>query len=179
MHRCISMDLSCLSVLPSGNLVRRVILFLITAYLSPHFHKLRNYCFHWESLHPLQTLHSPLFGLLLFQRLQQGPCLSQKLQTWINSHKHSFRKKSVLLKLKSIVHFSCSYCAGLISKAILPAPVILAKFQTHLWEWWYIIRSSIKQLSSKSIKYAASQWEELNFQSSTAFSLFGQTVRHF
>lgn len=132
MHRCSSMHLSFLSVLPSGNLVCRVILFLIIAYLSPHFHKLREYCFHWESLHPLQTLHSLLFGLLLFQGLQQGLCLSQKLQTWINSHKHSFRKKSVLLKLKSIVYFSCSYCAGLISKAILPATVILAKFQTHL-----------------------------------------------
>lgn len=132
MYRCSSMDLNCLSVLPSGNLVRRVILFLIIAYLSPHFHKLRKYCFHWESLHPIQTLHSLLVGLLLFQRLQQGLRLSQKLQTWINSHKHSFRKKSVLLKQKSIVHFSCSYCAGLISKAILPAPVILAKFQTHL-----------------------------------------------
>jgi len=55
IHRCRYMDLHLLSVLSSGSLVHRVLLFSITAHLSPHFYKSHKYCFYQESLHPIQT----------------------------------------------------------------------------------------------------------------------------
>lgn len=109
MHSCSSMDLYFLSVLSSGNLLLRAILFLIAVLLKPHFYKLHKYSFHQESLCSIQTFPGNHYIHFLL-----ACCFfrdSSKVSIFYKNFRHDFiptnisSKRSVLLKLRCMVHF--------------------------------------------------------------------------
>lgn len=109
MHSCSSVDLYFLSVMSSGNLLLRAILFLIAVLLKPHFYKLHKYSFYQESLCSIQSFPGNHYIHFLL-----ACCFfrdSSKVSIFYKNFRHDFiptnisSKRSVLLKLRSMVHF--------------------------------------------------------------------------